>query len=140
VVLTGPGVGSVYSIESYKQMHRRAVERIGLIASRLCGTVPHGHRHAYGRRLARAGVDPVLRKKALHHKGLASQAVYTAPNMTEVTRTLNAAAGKLDELTLEGRTVTPNLERAKWLAFGFEDIDPDGLISGGSPKLLRQAH
>lgn len=138
VVLTGLGAGRAYSIENYKQMHRRAVERIGLMVSRLRGTTPHGHRHAYGRRLTRAGVDPVLRKKALHHKGLGSQAVYTAPTMAEVTRTLNAAAGKLEELALEGRAVTPALERAKLLAFGFEDIDPDELLCGPSPKLLRR--
>jgi hypothetical protein len=136
VVLTGPGVGRIYSMENYKQMHRRAVERIGLAVSRLGGTIPHGHRHAYGRRLTRAGVDPVLRKKALHHKALGSQAVYTTPNMAEVTRALNAAASKLDALALEGRAVKPSLETSELLAFGFEDIDPDGLLSGPSPKLL----
>lgn len=139
VVLSGPGTGRVYCVENYKQAHRRAVERIGLAVSRFDGTIPHGHRHAYGRRLARAGIDPVVRKKALHHKGLGSQAVYTAPNMAEVTRTLNAATGKLDELASEGRAVKPALEPATLLAFGFEDIDPDGLLSGPSPKLLRRA-
>lgn len=139
VVLTGPGIGRVYSIENYKQMHRRAVERIGLTVSRLHGTVPHGHRHAYGRRLARADVDPVLRKKALHHKALGSQAVYTAPNMAEVTRALTAAASRLEELAAQGRAVKPTLEAAKLVAFGFADIDPDGLLSGPSPKLLRRA-
>src|SRR5437867_3104168 len=81
----------------------------------------HGHRHAYGRRLMRAGVDPVLRKKALHHKALASQAVYTVPNMAEVTRALSTAAGKLDELVLAGRAVKPPLDTSQLLAFGFED-------------------
>ena len=123
-------------MESYKQMHRRAVERIGLTVGKLRGTTPHGHRHAYGRRLTRAGVDPVLRKKALHHKALASQTVYTAPNMAEVARALSAAAGKLDELAVAGRVVTPSLDTSKLLAFGFDDVDPDGLLSGPSPKLL----
>ena len=126
-------------MENYKQMHRRAVERIGLGVSRLGGTIPHGHRHAYGRRLTRAGVDPVLRKKALHHKALASQGVYTAPNMAEVMRALNAAVGKLDALAGEGRAVKPQLETSTLLAFGFEDIDPDGLLSGPSPKLRGRA-
>lgn len=139
VVLTGPGVGGMYNLENYKQMHRRAVERIGRAVSRLGGTIPHGHRHAYGRRLTRAGVDPVLRKKALHHKALASQGVYTAPNMAEVMRALNAAVGKLDALALEGRAVKPQLETSTLLAFGFEDIDPDGLLSGPSPKLRGRA-
>jgi hypothetical protein len=103
----------MYSMESYKQMHRRAVERIGLTVGKLRGTTPHGHRHAYGRRLTRAGVDPVLRKKALHHKALASQAVYTAPNMAEVARALSAAAVKLDELVVAGRVVTPSLDTSK---------------------------
>ena len=139
VVLVGTGTGRVYCVENYKQAHRRAVERIGLAVSRLGGTIPHGHRHAYGRRLARAGVDPVLRKKALHHKALGSQAVYTTPNLAEVTRALTAAAGRLDALASEARAVKPTLELAQLLAFGFEDIDPDGLLSGPSPKLLRRA-
>src|SRR5258708_35998149 len=40
----------------------------------------------------RAGVEPVFRKKALHHRSLASQAVYTAPAMTDMTRMLDDPA------------------------------------------------
>jgi hypothetical protein len=54
-------------------------------------------------------------------------------------RALNAAVGKLDALALEGRAVKPQLETSTLLAFGFEDIDPDGLLSGPSPKLRGRA-
>jgi hypothetical protein len=89
VVQSGPSAGEVYSIASYKQAHAKAVQRIGVLPIRSEGGTPHAHRHAYGRRLMRAGIDPVLRRKALHHKSLGSQAVYTAPNVADVTKALN---------------------------------------------------
>lgn len=138
VVLTGSSAGEPYCIENYKQAHRRAMERIDLAVGKLLGTTPHAHRHAYGRRLMRADVDPILRKRALHHKALGSQAVYTAPDMVDVTRALNAAVEVLDRRIAEGRAVRPEFDLEKLLAFGFEDIDPDGLLSGRSAKLGRK--
>ena len=138
VVLKGTTIGEVYGIEPYKQAHRRAVKRIGLEAAKALGTTPHGHRHAYGRRLMRANVDPVLRKKALHHRALGSQAVYTAPSVGEVSQALDSATSRLGELASEVRVVSPALGAEQLTAFGFEDIDPDELLSGPSPKLLRR--
>jgi site-specific recombinase XerD len=137
-VLKGKTAGAPLSLEVFKQNHARAVERLGLTVGKLLGTTPHAHRHAYGRRLMRAGIDPILRKKALHHKSLASQAVYTAPDMSEVTRALNAAVTTLDSLGAQGRVVKPVLNLAGMLQFGFEDVDPDGLLSGPAPKLHRR--
>jgi hypothetical protein len=137
VIQNGPSAGDVYCIAGYKQAHARAVQRIGLLPVRSEGATPHAHRHAYGRRLMRAGIDPILRRKALHHKSLASQAVYTAPNVTDVTRALNAAQTALDRHAADGRMVKPELDMARLLAFGFENIDPDGLLSGENPKLMR---
>jgi len=136
VVLRGPTIGDVYGIEPFKQAHRRAIERIGLEPAKALGTTPHGHRHAFGRRLMRANVEPVLRKKALHHRALSSQAVYTAPSVTEVSQALDVAAQRLDTLVIEGRIVRPTIGLEQLTAFGFKDIDPDELLSGPSPKLL----
>jgi hypothetical protein len=137
IVQNGSSAGDVYSIAGYKQAHARAVQRIGLLPIRSEGGTPHAHRHAYGRRLMRAGIDPILRRKALHHKSLASQAVYTAPNAADVAKALNAAQAALDRHAVDGRIVKPEFDMARLLAFGFESIDPDGLLSGDNPKLMR---
>lgn len=135
VSLKGKAAGNVYCIKAFQQAHQRAVERIGLEVAKSLGTTPHGHRHAYGRRLMRASVEPVLRKKALHHRALGSQAVYTTPSTEEVTNTLDAASARLNELAASGRAVRPSLGPADLTAFGFGDIDPDELLSGPSPRL-----
>lgn len=127
--------GDIYCINNYQQAHARAVRRIGLVPAKSLGTSPHGHRHAYGRRLMRSGVDPQVKQKALHHKSIGSQAVYTAPNAVDVSNALNEAAQTLDRLVLEGRHVKPTFDITKLLAHGFEDVDPDGLFSGPHPKL-----
>lgn len=127
--------GDLYSIDSYKQAHARAVLRIGLTPSKPLGTTPHGHRHAYGRRLMRSGVSAQVKQKALHHKSIGSQVVYTAPNATDVSNALNSATNALDKLVAEGRFVKPTFDLDKLLAHGFEDVDPDGLFSGPNPKL-----
>ena len=137
VVLNGTTIGEPLSVDCFKQSHARAIERIGLPLGKLHGTTPHAHRHAYGRRLMRAGVEPIFRKKALHHKSLVSQAVYTAPAISDMTQMLDAAVARLDELRDQGRAVKPALDLAQLLQFGFEDVDPDGLLSGIDPKLLR---
>lgn len=127
--------GEMYSMDNYKQAHARAVSRIGLTPSKALGTTPHGHRHAYGRRLMRSGVSPQVKQKALHHKSLGSQAVYTVPNATDVSNALNEATQVLDRLMAEGRHVMPTIDLNKLIAQGFEDVDPDGLLSGPAPKL-----
>jgi hypothetical protein len=135
VAQAGPTAGEPYTLDSYNQAHARAVRRIGLAVGKPFGTTPHGHRHAYGQRLRRAGVDPIFRKKALHHKSLRSQVVYTSPNLSEVNDLLVEATRKLDASAAEGRTISPRFATAEMLALGFEDVDPDGLLSGAAPKL-----
>lgn len=122
--------GKPYSIDSFETQHRRAVERIGLVPAKAMGTSPHGHRHAYGQTLADAELDPIYRKKALHHKSLESQAVYTEPTRSKVCQAMEAAlkremAGVISQ--------PPDL-----LAYGFQDVDPLGLLSGLNPKLRRK--
>lgn len=135
VVEVRDSAGDMYCIDNYKQAHARAVRRIGLLPAKASGTTPHGHRHAYGRRLTRSGVSPQVKQKALHHKSIGSQAVYTAPSATDVSNALNEATQTLDRLVAEGRHVKPTFDINKLLAHGFEDVDPDGLFSGPNPKL-----
>lgn len=54
-------------------------------------------------------VDPIYRKKALHHRSLASQAVYTAPAIADITRTLDAAT-----VHLEGSVLKVGLRSPYW--------------------------
>lgn len=69
--------GAPHSIKGYNQTLKRAVERIGLIFSKEEGTTAHAHRHSFGQALADANTDPLIIKKALHHKSIESQQVYT---------------------------------------------------------------
>lgn len=119
--------GKPYSIDSYERQHRRAVERIGLTVGKALGTSPHSHRHSYGQALANAEIDPILRKKALHHKSLESQVIYTEPDRARLLRALEAA-------TERERTGT-RLPPPDFLEYGFKDVDPLELISGRYPKL-----
>jgi integrase len=122
--------GKPYSIDSFERQHRRAVERIGLTVAKAMGTSPHGHRHAYGQALTAAKIDPISRKKALHHKALESQVVYTEPDRVKLARELEAAAEREKTSTV--------LPPPDFLAYGFKDVDPLGLMSGQNPKLLRR--
>ncbi len=121
--------GKPYSPDSFGRAHARAITRIGLVPAKMLGTTSHGHRHAYGQRLAAAGIDPVFCKKALHHHSLESQVVYTEPNVDRISKVLNEATRILDEGN--------SLRSPDFLAYGFDDVDPLGLLSGAHPKLRR---
>ncbi len=87
--------GEMFNLMQYWRSHERACRRIGLAVGKELGTTPHGHRHAYGRRLVSAGVTPEMRRRFLHHSALESQEVYTTPTKREMLDALNAAAEKL---------------------------------------------
>ena len=50
----------MYCLSQYNKAHAAACERIGLTVGKALGTTPHGHRHAYGRRLKNADIDKAL--------------------------------------------------------------------------------
>lgn len=83
---------AMYCLPQYNKAHRIACERIGLTAAKHLGTTPHGHRHAYGKRLSDAGVNEFLIRRFMHHSSLESQGVYTQPSTKDVRDTLVAAA------------------------------------------------
>lgn len=88
-------VGALYTLAQYNKAHAAACKRIGLTVSKALGTTPHGHRHAYGRRLRNAGVDKALVRRFMHHASLESQEVYTQANTREALAALEAAAQRM---------------------------------------------
>jgi hypothetical protein len=124
----GANLGEPYSINAYRQNHARAVERLGLTPAKNLGTTPHGHRHAYGRRLEDCKIDPLYRRRALHHISLESQLPYVEPSWQMVSSSLTEAHDRLQR----GEKST---ERSNSALMGFDDVDPLGLFSGLFPLL-----
>jgi len=87
--------GDPYTSDSYRQAHARAVGRVGLFPARSMGTTPHGHRHAYGQRLADAGVDELTIQRVMHHKSPTSQSVYTEAPAAKINEALATAQQRL---------------------------------------------
>lgn len=123
--------GRPYAVDSFQRAHKTAVQRIGLQAAKALGTSPHGHRHAYGQRCREANLNPLVTKKAMHHASLESQVVYTEPPRAAVMRVLESAMQR----QRDGENA---LLRPDFLSYGFEDVDPLGLLSGPNPKLTRR--
>ena len=127
-------LGHPYTLNAFNHNYHQALKRIGLKPCKADGLSPHSHRHSYGRRLRRAGVDEIVIKKCLHHASLDSQIVYTTPSIKEVTASLNAATFRLLNPT---EPIGP-IGTSSWevlTEYGFHDIDPSGLFTGKYPKL-----
>ncbi|WP_354687536.1 gamma-mobile-trio recombinase GmtY [Cupriavidus necator] len=88
-------LGERYCLAQYNKAHAAACKRIGLQVGKALGTTPHGHRHAYGRRLMNAGIDRAFIRRFMHHASPESQEVYTQVNSREMQAELAAAAGRL---------------------------------------------
>ncbi|KEQ14055.1 gamma-mobile-trio recombinase GmtY [Endozoicomonas numazuensis] len=129
--------GQPYTLNAFNQNYKNAHFRIGLTASKLDGLTPHSHRHAYGRRLRKAGIDPLLRKIALHHSSLESQSIYTQPGAFDVTEACNKATQLLESAESSTPARPAYLSWKELVRTGFEDIDPNGLFSGHNPKFRR---
>lgn len=123
--------GHPYTINAFNQNYAAGLRRIGLEPNKGEGLDPHGHRHNYGRRLAEVGIDPLIRKKCLHHKSLESQTIYTMPGNQRVSEMLNAAS---EQLAQPGTKVL-GTDWEALLEHGFSDIDPQGLYTGKQPRL-----
>ena len=126
--------GRAYTLNAFNHNYKNALSRIGLSASKLEGLTPHSHRHAYGRRLRKAGIDPLLRKIALHHSSLESQSIYTQPGVADVTEACNQATQRLETGASTPPAASAYLSWKELIQTGFEDIDPSGLFSGKHPK------
>ncbi|MCY1413557.1 site-specific tyrosine recombinase XerC [compost metagenome] len=89
--------GQPYSHRMFRKAHQLAVERIGLEPEKLLGTTPHGHRHAFGQRLAAAGASDLTIKTAMHHKSIESSQTYTQPTSTDLRNRMNELESRLSE-------------------------------------------
>lgn len=93
--------GEDLTIGSYTDGRRSAVHRIGLPFRKSEGTTPHGGRHAYGKRLKAAGLDGPMIQRCMHHRSPDSHLVYTAQEVHEINRTLNAALNNMSKAQLQ---------------------------------------
>lgn len=91
--------GSMYTIDKFTKAHAAAIERLGMTVCKQLGTTPHGHRHAYGRRLKNSGVDPLLIQRCMHHKSEESQLVYTQATLRETLTALQDATRRIADST-----------------------------------------
>lgn len=91
--------GSMYTIDKFTKAHGAAIERLGMTVRKELGTTPHGHRHAYGRRLKNGGVDPLLIQRCMHHVSEESQRVYTQATLQEAFAALQDATRRIAERT-----------------------------------------
>ncbi|WP_236071655.1 tyrosine-type recombinase/integrase [Paraburkholderia domus] len=85
----------MYTLTQYNKAHAAACKRIGLNVGKALGTTPHGHRHAYGQRLKRAGIEKPLIRRFMHHSSIESQEIYTQPSTRDARIALEAAALRL---------------------------------------------
>jgi hypothetical protein len=92
-------IGEIYCLAQYCKAHEAACKRIGLTVAKELGTTPHGHRHAYGRRLRNAGIERSLIRRCMHHASLESQAAYTEATAKEMRAALEAGTQRLSSLT-----------------------------------------
>ncbi|MCY1303599.1 hypothetical protein D9M70_533130 [compost metagenome] len=87
--------GKPYSHRMFRKAHKLGIERIGLVYKKLRGTTPHGHRHAYGQRLAQDGAGPLLIKNAMHHASITSSQTYTQPTSSQMRQSLRELDARL---------------------------------------------
>ncbi|MGX1742410.1 gamma-mobile-trio recombinase GmtY [Bosea sp. NPDC055353] len=88
--------GLPMTAKAFAQQYAAAARRLDIHPRKADGTTPHGHRHAYGQRLAEAKRQGLIDEKAvqlcLHHRSPASQNVYTQLSISEITYTLDRAS------------------------------------------------
>lgn len=87
--------GNMYCIDKFNKAHAAACERIGLKVAKELGTTPHGHRHAYGKRLESAKVGRLVIQRCMHHASPNSQDVYTQADSRETHAALQSGALRL---------------------------------------------
>lgn len=124
-------LGNPYTINAFHQNYASGLKRIGLAPNKAEGLDPHGHRHNYGRRLDRSGLNPLVIRRCLHHKSLESQVPYTGKGQQEISDELNKA-------TLQLANPESKVKALDWktlVEHGFDDIDPQGYFTGKHPKL-----
>jgi integrase len=124
-------IGNPYNLNAFHQSYALGLNRIGLAPAKAKGLGPHGHRHNYGRRLERSGLNPLVIRRCMHHKSLESQVRYTGKGQQEISDELNKA-------TLQLANPESKVKALDWktlVEHGFDDNDPQGYFTGKNPKL-----
>ncbi len=127
--------GSPYTLNSFHDAYKKALNRIGKTKSKVDGLSPHAHRHAMGRRMENADVNPRIIQKVLHHSSIESQIPYTTPNVQRVTQALNQSYKLLEQKITDKQCLDVLPDWQDIVKTGFEDVDPTGLFSGFDPML-----
>jgi integrase len=135
VSFKGKDAGNPFTLNSFHDAYKKALQRIGKEQSKIEGLSPHAHRHAMGRRLENADVNPRIIQKVLHHSNIESQTPYTTPNIQRVTQALNQSYSLLEQKIKQEQSVDVLPDWSDILKTGFEDVDPDGLFSGFDPMI-----
>lgn len=81
--------GKPETVKNFQRLHKNAVEKIGLECKKELGTTEHGHRHAYGYRIRKYGLEPIEIQKSMHQKSPNSCLVYIKPSNEELREHLN---------------------------------------------------
>jgi integrase len=124
-------LGNPYNTGAFHDNYANGLKRIGLAPNKAEGLDPHGHRHNYGRRLERSGLNALVIRRCMHHKSLESQVPYTGKGQQEISDELNKA-------TLQLANPESKVKPLDWktlVEHGFDDIDPQGYFTGKNPKL-----
>jgi integrase len=125
--------GNPYTLSAFHDNYKNGLKRIGLSPNKSEGLDPHGHRHNYGRRLERSGLNPLVIRRCMHHKSLGSQIPYIGKSQQEISDALNAATIQLSNPESKVNT----LHWKDLVMYGFDDIDPLGYFTGRQPKLIK---
>ena len=97
----GKFAGQPYSMGAYRGALKSAYDRLEhkfgytIPRAKKNGTTPHGMRRFYGQSLTDSCVEPKIIQKALRHRSVLSQIVYTEPKDALVEKTLNEAKIKI---------------------------------------------
>jgi len=89
--------GAPYSQKAFEDAFERALKRVekrtgqAIRRGKRNGTTPHALRHAYAMILMRLGAPKKAIQRAMHHRSILSQEVYTQPEWQDVNKALNAA-------------------------------------------------
>lgn len=86
--------GQPETIKNFQRLHRAAVHRIGLAHEKYRGTTEHGHRHAFGYRLAEHGFTQIEIQKMMRHRSPTSCLVYTQPTNEDLRKTMERRVEK----------------------------------------------
>lgn len=92
----GAAKGTPLTLHNFEKSYGRALNRIGLEADANKGLNPHGHRHSWGTRGNKLGVDPLILQKGMHHASPGSTAIYTHMTPEDVSERLDKAIAQIE--------------------------------------------